>query len=112
MNWGVAIAAKEKQMGVGVLICDKQGNVIVGLSKHVMALYDPASTEALAALCAVEFCKDVGILDFILEGDSLQVKAFTDPTSKRLRYGQMIKDAMRVLGSFSELENLTYQKRG
>ena len=101
MNWDVAIAAKEKQMGVGVLIRDEQGNVITGLSKPVMALYDPASAEALAALCAVEFCLEVGIQKFILEGDSLLVvKAFQDPNSKWLRYGQMIEDALLVLGSF------------
>jgi hypothetical protein len=40
-----------------------------------MALHEPASAEALAALCAVEFCKDVGIQYIILEveGDPLQV---------------------------------------
>ena len=88
-------------MGVGVLIRDEQGNVIASLSKHVMALFDPVSIEALAALCAVKFCKEVGIQDFILKGDSLLVvKAFQDPNSKWLRYGQMIEDAMIVLGHF------------
>jgi hypothetical protein len=60
-------------MGIGVLIRDEMGNVIAGMSKPFMALHEPASAEALAALCAVEFCKDVGRQDIILEGDPLQV---------------------------------------
>lgn len=87
-------------MGVGALIRDEKGNVIAGLSKPITAVYDTVSAEAFAALCAVEFCREVGIQDIILEGDSLLVvKALNDSNPNWLRYGQIIEDTRLVLGS-------------
>jgi hypothetical protein len=36
VNWDVAIAQGENQMGVGIIIRDEKGNVIVATSKPVM----------------------------------------------------------------------------
>jgi hypothetical protein len=36
VNWDVAIAQWENQMGVGIIIRDEKGNVIVATSKPVM----------------------------------------------------------------------------
>lgn len=73
VNWNVAFSQGDKQMGVGVIIRDSKGEVIAALSQPVMATYDPVSAESMATLRAVEFCKELGIHDFILEGDSLLV---------------------------------------
>jgi hypothetical protein len=73
VNWDVAISYGEKRMGVGVIIRDGMGHVIVALSQPILALHETTTTEAMAALRAVEFCREVGINDILLEGDSLLV---------------------------------------
>jgi ribonuclease HI len=48
---------------------------------------------------AVEFCKDVGLQDVILEGDSLQViQAFKDQGENFRPYGQVVDDAKSIMG--------------
>lgn len=87
-------------MGVGIIIRDEKGNVIAATSEPVMATHDPATAEAIAALRAVEFCKEVGAFDINLEGDSLLVvKAICESQTSWLRYGQIIDDIKLVLGS-------------
>jgi ribonuclease HI len=100
VNWDVAFSQGDKQMGVGVIIRDWKGEVIAALSQPVMATYDPVSAESMAALRAVEFCSEVGINDFILEGDSLLVvKAVNESNLGWLPYGQIIEDIHCVLGT-------------
>lgn len=55
-------------MGVGVLIRDERGSVIAALSKLITAVHEPAEAEATATLCAVEFCREVGVHDILFEG--------------------------------------------
>ena len=54
----------------------------------------------MAALRVVEFCREVGINDLILEGDSmLVVKAVKELCQGWLPYGQIIEDIHCVLGT-------------
>jgi ribonuclease HI len=65
-----------------------------------MAVYDPVTAEAMAARTAVEFCKEVGIYDVFLEGDSLLVvKAVKSTQPNWLPYGQVIDDIKSMLRS-------------
>ena len=76
------------------------GHVIAAQSQPVLALHEPATAEAMAALRAVEFCREVGINDILLEGDSLLVvKAVSDYRPSWLPYGQVLDDIKWVLGS-------------
>jgi ribonuclease HI len=61
---------------------------------------DPTTAEATAALHAVELCRDVGIQNLILEGDSLAVvKAIESRVQTNHYYGQIIEDIRVVLSS-------------
>jgi hypothetical protein len=74
--------------------------VIVTLCKILMASLDPVTAEATIALHTVEFCRDVGCQDVILEGDSLSVvKAIFSREPTRHSYGQVIEDIKVVLRS-------------
>jgi ribonuclease HI len=100
VNWDIAINHSEKRMGVGAAIRDNEGSVIAALCKPIMAIHEPAAAEATTALSAVEFCKEVGIQDILLEGDSmLVVTAINDSRPNWLRYGQIIDDVKMVLNS-------------
>ena len=70
-NVGGAIFAKLKAVGIGVVIQDKEGKVKAALSKKIMLPLGPAEAEAKAVEVGVQFAKDVGIRDVMVEGDSL-----------------------------------------
>lgn len=85
---------------MGVIIRDEKGFVIAALNKTIMEIYDLVFAEASVALCAVELCREVGVHDIFLEGDSqLVVKAIFDLRPSWIRYGQIIDDIRMVLRS-------------
>ena len=63
----------QKAAGVGVLTRDCNGQVIAALSKKINAPLGPLEAEAKAVEAGIQFAKDIGIQDVILEGDSLTV---------------------------------------
>ena len=67
------IFVKQKTAGVGVTIRDDQGWVIATLSKKIPAPLGAVETEAKAFEAGIQFVKDIGIQDFILEGNSLTI---------------------------------------
>jgi ribonuclease HI len=102
-NWDYAVSAKNKCMGVGVIIRDGDGQISAAKSASICANFDPAAGEALAALHAAEFCRDLGIPEVILEGDSLMVtRALEEKGENWLRYGQIVEDTKSVLRSFRQ----------
>ena len=60
-------------MGIGVIIRDDTGLVVAAMSKKVKAPLGPVEIEAKAFEVGLQFAKDVGLQEFILEGDSLNV---------------------------------------
>ena len=58
-------------MGIGVVIRDKERKFKVALSKKIKLPLDPIEAEAMAVEMGVQFTKDVGIRDVMVEGDSL-----------------------------------------
>ena len=104
-NWDAAINLKEKKVGIGVIIRDYQGWVFAALSKTIQISLDPTMAEAAAALLAVEFSRDSGLQQVILEGDSKNVVLALSETEANLsRYGQIIEDAKVVLCGFRNWE--------
>jgi ribonuclease HI len=100
VNWDAALAMDKSGIGVGVIIRDGNGLVTAALSRTVNARMDPTTAEATAALHAVELCRDVGVQNLILEGDSLAVvKAIESRAQINHYYGQIIEDIRVVLSS-------------
>jgi ribonuclease HI len=98
VNWDAAIDSLNKRMGMGIIVRDCAGQVIAAKSQTVFFLQDPVIAEAQAALCAVEFSRDLGLQSIILEGDSLQVvNALKDPRPNWTKYGQLVADAKGIL---------------
>ena len=73
VNVDGAVLGKQKKAGVGVVIRDHEGNFIAGLSKKFKAPLGAIAVEAKAFETGITFAKEVGILDFVLEGDSLTI---------------------------------------
>ncbi|GLT61043.1 hypothetical protein SLA2020_337780 [Shorea laevis] len=74
------------------------GLVTAARSHTINFLTEPVVAEAIAALQAAEFSRDLGLPSIILEGDSLQVvKAVAATSPNWSRHGQIIEDIKIVL---------------
>lgn len=88
-------------MGFRVLVRDHEGQVSATLSRTVEGFPESETVEAMGALCAVEFCRDLGVHDPIFEGGLLNVvKAIIGHGSRWCRYGHVVDDIQRVLRGF------------
>ncbi|XP_065616449.1 uncharacterized protein LOC136061925 [Quercus suber] len=71
INVDGAVFKSQRTAGVGVVVRDCQGQVVAAMSKKINAPLGPLEAEAKAFEAGTQFAKDVGIQDFIIEGDSL-----------------------------------------
>ena len=71
VNVDGAVFAKLKAVGIGVVIRDKEGNFRAALSKKMKLPFGPLEAEAMAVEVGVQFAKDMGITEVMVEGDSL-----------------------------------------
>ena len=58
-------------MGIGVVIRYKEGKFRAALSKKIKLPFGPIEAEAMAVEVGVQFAKEVGIKEVMVEGDSL-----------------------------------------
>ncbi|XP_059442109.1 uncharacterized protein LOC132174476 [Corylus avellana] len=100
VNWDVAIDHNLQYMGFGAIIRDHNGSVCAAKCLKVEGIQEPVVGEAQAALAAVEFSRELGYQDVILEGDSLQVvQALKEEGINWRSYGQIVDDARVLLGT-------------
>jgi ribonuclease HI len=100
INWDVAIDTIHKCLGVGIIVRDYQGFPLAAQSKTYNVVHPPVVAEALGALRAAEFSRDLGFQDVILEGDSLAVvQDIQSLGSTCIAHGQIVEDTRFVLNS-------------
>ncbi|XP_075662878.1 uncharacterized protein LOC142632325 [Castanea sativa] len=73
VDGAVFVFKEQKKAGVGVVIQDHVGNFIAGLSKKFRCPLGAIEVEAKAFESGLESVKDMGIQDFVLKGDSLNI---------------------------------------
>ena len=73
VNVDGAVFSAQKESGIGVIIRDKASLVVATMSKKVKASLGLLEIEAKAFEVSLQFAKDMGLQEFILEGDSLNV---------------------------------------
>lgn len=73
INVDGSIFKADKAVGVGVLIRDSHGQLVAGLSEKINSPLGALEARAKAFEDGLQFAKNVGIHDFIIEGDSLIV---------------------------------------
>ena len=69
-NVNGVVFAKLKAVGIGVVIWNKEGKVKATLSKKIKLSQAPVEAEAKAFEVGLQFAKDVGIRDVMVEVDS------------------------------------------
>ncbi|XP_075650032.1 uncharacterized protein LOC142620559 [Castanea sativa] len=111
INFDGVIYAEEKCSGLGVIIRNQEGLVIASMSTRVPQQLQPIEIEALVASRALEFAREVGISEAVLEGDSLLViKALETKDAKLAPFYLLIQDSIKLSSSFSKL-SYSYSKR-
>ncbi|XP_030943841.1 uncharacterized protein LOC115968561 [Quercus lobata] len=96
VNIDGVVFKEQKEAGVGVVIRDHVGNFIVGLSKKFRCPLGAIEVEAKAFESSWEFAKDMGIQDFVLEGDPLNIvpalsgNSHVASTIAALNYGMQV----------------------
>ena len=71
INVDGAVFADKKVVGVGVIIRDEKGKLEAAMSKKIPVPLGPVEAEAVAYEQRLLFARDIGIHNFIIEGDSL-----------------------------------------
>ena len=66
-----AVFSKQKAIGVGVIIWDDKGRLKAAMTMKLHAPLGALEVEAKAFEVGMQFAKDVGIQDVVLEGDSI-----------------------------------------
>ncbi|KAL0004610.1 hypothetical protein SO802_012171 [Lithocarpus litseifolius] len=71
VNVDGAMFSAQKSVGVSVVIRDNEGHFIAELSKKLNHHLGAIETKAKAFEIGIAFAREIGIRDFVLEGDSL-----------------------------------------
>ena len=72
-NFDGAVFEETGEAGIGVVIRNSAGEVMASLSEKIPLPSSVEAVEALAARHAARFVQEVGIIESILEGDSLSI---------------------------------------
>ena len=113
INFDGAVFTEENCSGMGVIVQDREGLVIAVMSEKIPQLLKPIEIEAMAAIRAFEFAREVGISEAILERDSLLViKALATKDIGLAPFGLLIQDAYRFTSAFSLLSYSHTKREG
>ncbi|XP_023887819.1 uncharacterized protein LOC111999944 [Quercus suber] len=104
INYDAATFQHEGKSGIGVIIRDSHGAAIASLSQLVPCTYQAADMEAIAANRVLEFAREIGINEAILEGDSSLVHLALKRGEHSLSpFGLLVEDIKLSSASFSKL---------
>ena len=99
-NYDGAVFAESKEAGIGVIVRDDKGDVIVALAEKIPYPVSVEVLEALAARRATKFVVELGLSVAEFEGDSEIVwKALKAADGAHSATGVIIKDTMSIIGS-------------
>ena len=93
MNFDGAIFRESNEAGIGAIVRNHRGEVMVALCQRIPYPYLIEAVEASAAKVAVKLVLDLGIQEVDIEGDSLKIiTALQQTTPCFTSYGHLILD--------------------
>ena len=113
INFDGAISAEEKSSSMGVIIRDKKGHVITSMTTQIPQQLRLVEIEALVASKALEFARELGIADAVLEGDSqVVITALNSKNIVLAPFGSLVQDSLTLSTGFSKLSYSHTKKEG
>ena len=100
LNFDGASFPELGKAGLGVAVHDSQGNVIASLSEQVPLPFSSDIVEAMAAARALVFAQELGIAEFVLEGDSeVVINSLRSNEVSFSLFGHLLESAKSMLVS-------------
>nr|XP_023904539.1 uncharacterized protein LOC112016250 [Quercus suber] len=101
INFDGALFKDENQAGLGVVIRDSKGQVMVSLAQRIPLPSTAIEVEALAARRALEMALETGLNKGVLEGDSLiLMKALKSNSHSLAQFGHIVNDIHYLASQF------------
>ncbi|XP_042939495.1 uncharacterized protein LOC122274525 [Carya illinoinensis] len=98
VNWDASINKKDERVGIGVVVRDGRGEVMVSLCYSNEGCCSPVVAELRALWRAMKLCAELNFENVIFEGDALVVvNAVNSEKESWEWYGQMVEDMKGVL---------------
>lgn len=72
-NWDASMNSQNSVSGMGGIVRDFEGNVLVSIYSRFITIQKPVVTEALALCRLMQFCSILGPSQVLFEGDCLQL---------------------------------------
>ena len=113
VNADAAIFSQLDIIGVGVIIRDHLGSVVVALSKRLPFPLDPLEAEAKAMDEATDFAWDIGVRDVIFESNSMLVcHAMENPTDVPVSISTVVSSFCSRLPTFRTFQSSHVRPQG
>ena len=112
INFDGAVFMDRSLVGLGIVIRDESGLIIVALSQKIPLPSSMELVEALVARRALIFAQEISIFKAKVEGDSLKViQALNNPKPNRTQIGHIICD-IQILGVGMQSCTFNHTRRG
>ncbi|KAF5461785.1 hypothetical protein F2P56_017856 [Juglans regia] len=96
-DWDAALDMEAKRMGMGVVIRDEEGEVLVSVCDVRNHVDHPALAESWALWKALEICNELALLRLTFEGDaSVVIKLINREEKDQSWMGHITKDIKQV----------------
>ena len=104
VNFNGAVFGELNKSGVGVVIRDNNGAVLVSCSEKLTQAYKAEETETLAARKALMFAHELGFQRVILEGDALGlIQALKSQEQNLSPLGSLVEDVKLYSNHFQRV---------
>ena len=111
VNVDGALFATENTVGLGVVIRDKHGQVMVSLSERIPLPSTVIEVEALAARQGMELAVETSFRNIVLESDSqILITALREDSYSLASFGHLVKD-IQFIASYLSSINYTHVRR-
>ena len=100
MNFDAAVFSNLKCSGVGEIIRNSAGEVMVGMSAKGEYVHNSDEAEALACRKALEFSMEAGFSNLVIEGDNSNVmRAISSSVANNSLFGHIVDDIRHYISS-------------
>ncbi|XP_065623642.1 uncharacterized protein LOC136064997 [Quercus suber] len=105
VNFNGALFSEANTAGIGVVIRNEEGQVMVSLSQKTTLPFTAIEVEAMAARRALELALETGFQQIILEGDSQILLSALEKNFHTLsNFGHLITDIQYLASCFSKMQ--------
>ncbi|XP_042974660.1 uncharacterized protein LOC122306292 [Carya illinoinensis] len=105
LNVDGAFSSNGSVSGIGVIVRNSKGEVIMSAAKKELSVMTAVEVEALAIIRGLQLCIDLEIQNLVIESDSLLVvKEFNKQGSSKATFGNVIREAKELVTRFGTCE--------